>query len=270
MLTPKEHSARDRVLSWGKRVYDFLFLPPGLRQRLENHLAIEELTIEADEKMTGEREVRIEGLIVSLLEILANVGATSHRVEQDGRRIADLFGFKDTNITVYPSSVTVTFRAGDRDRPTRSLTVRTYPSLSLWRLEKIDYMIHLLVTGSLPPHFLEAVVSEAQQMKSRYPLWFQSVSGALFSGAAATAYFNTDWNGVWIACVLSLVIQGPISYLARWKPSFALLLGPTVAFFTGLLARTMVVVGVLPRGCLNGTELAVIIMLAPGISLAVR
>lgn len=57
-------------------------------------------------------------------------------------------------------------------------------------------------------------------------------------------------------------------WLGSHKPAFGFLLGPLAAFVSGLVVRTLAIANVLPRGCMGGTELACIITLAPGISLA--
>ncbi len=214
-------------------------------------------------------ENRLQNSVLRCLTLLADSGASTHRVERIGVMLCHALGLHDCTVYVLPSLLTLTFNGQSPDKITRTLNSGISPSLSLTRMEALDYYVTQIIEGGIPGRFLDAVVLNVADMPPLFNFWFQLFAGALSNSMVAIAFFNTGWEGFWIAGAIGLVIIGPLNFVGSKVPSFALIVSPTVAVASGFLCRALVVGGLLPRGCLRGTELSCIINNAPGISLAI-
>lgn len=147
-------------------------------------------------------EVERQNDVFALLELMANAGASTHRVERLGGALCNVMGFADHQVAVLPSLLTVSFNGTSSTQVTRTLTVIVAPSLSLSAMETIDYLVLSLIEGRLPPVALADVVRVARDLKPVFPLWAVLLSVAVCNGACAAAFFATDWHGVWISTVI--------------------------------------------------------------------
>lgn len=244
----KHHSSKLHDFVFGRVPYSFEDLPEGFGAQIP--------------------EIEKQNAVVKILKILANAGSSTHRIENIGAMLCSAIGITDVSVALLPSLMTVTFDGDSSVKNTRSITVRLSQGLSLNKLEIVDAMVSDIIYGRLPPSFFMAVVAEAEHVPSLFPLWIQVICAAVCCGFCAVGFFGTQWDAALIVFCIALFVMGPLSVLAAKFPSFEFIFPPTMGFFAGLICRSMVVVGLLPRGCLRGAELSTIITLAPGISLS--
>jgi uncharacterized membrane protein YjjP (DUF1212 family) len=159
--------------------------------------------------------IMIQNEICKCLELLANAGSTTHRVEHVGSMLCLALGmegcfgccfwfcscllaslFLDHQILLLPTMMTVTFDGRSAVHITRTMSVAISANLSLNRLEKIDGWLMQIIDNTLPAHFVRAVAVQASALPSSlYGTSLQFLASAICNAACAAAFFNTVRRG---------------------------------------------------------------------------
>lgn len=205
---------------------------------------------------------------VHCLELLANSGASTHRVEQLGEKVCFALGMEDVQIALFPSMITVTFNGESDTLVTRSISRRLFRDFSLNRMEVMDAYLEGVYEGQVPSTLLQAIVWNVRGLEPQFGQIITLIGTTFLNAAGAVTFFGQGWQGCALAGAIGLVVIGPLTFLARKMPNLALLLAPMVAFVTGFVVRSAVVLGLLSLNCLYGTHLSAVVSLAPGIPLA--
>lgn len=231
-------------------------------------ICLEELEGLGGAPLEGDDYVDLQNEIVLLLSMMANAGASTHRVEEVGRHLCEDLGLTDVQIGSLPGLLTVSFDATSSERITRTVSTILHPGLSLSRMEAVDHYIGLLRTGQIPKGFLKALRIKIESTPVLFGIHWQAWIICFCNGACALGFFGATWPGVLISFLIGLVIFAPLTYVSTRWPSFALVTSPVASFCAGFFSYAAVCWGLLLPGCLAKTELSSIITLAPGLSLA--
>lgn len=205
---------------------------------------------------------------VQCLELLIISGASTHRVEQLAEKLCLALGMEDVQVALFPSMITVTFNGRSDTLVTRSISRRLVRGFSLNRMEAMDAYLEAVCEGRIPSAFLKVIAWNVKDLRPQFNQAITWIGTAFLNAAGAVTFFGQGWQGAGISGFIGLAIIGPLTFLARKMPNVALLLAPAVAFVTGFVVRSAIVIGLLSLNCLYGTHLSAVVSLAPGIPLA--
>lgn len=203
------------------------------------------------------------------MEQLATSGASTHRIEQIGEQLSTSLGWRDVQIAILPSLLTVTFDGRSDVMLTRTITCHLGRGFSVWRMEEIDSFLEMICDGRLPPSMIHAVSHRGQVKDRFYGNLLNWLAVALLNGGSGLLFFGIVWQGAAIASVIGLAVIGPLGMFAARFPNFELVLAPISAFCAGFMIRSAVVLNLLSRECIAGTHLSSIVTFAPGIPLTI-
>ncbi len=232
-----------------------MFLSPLVRAEAVAAAAAAPLAAVSDEE--------VQNGVVDCLRELANAGCSTNRVERRGEELCQALGFEDVSIHMLPSYLTVTFGRQ------RTVSTRISASLTLTRMERIDALIDgVTKLHQYDRQMIPALVRAIEEGRTFASHWVW-LAAATLNAAYALAVFRQPWLGVLAAFLVGMVVQGPVEKLASHYVHVSFVVNPIVSLLAGFVATCAAILGLIPRPCLNGLELSMIIALAPGLSLSI-